>query len=257
MSRTVRFHPPWLRWPLPAVAAWLLAWALHRALLPLAGPAAAAGLACALGLALARLQAGRWRAIIVGAGFPLMLAATALPPWAGLPPVLLLLLLYPPHAWRDAPLFPTPAGALDALAQRIPLPDGARILDAGCGAGHGLRALARAWPQARIEGIEWSRPLAAWARWRCRAAQVRRGDMWADGAWAGLAVVYLFQRPESMARAWAKACDEMAPGSWLVSLEFVVPERAPDLRTELQGGRPVLAWRVPAQPGRRGADIPQ
>lgn len=249
--------PTWLRWPLPAVAVWAFAWALHRWLLPVLGPVGAAGLVAAIVFGMARLQAGRWRQGIVAAGFPLMLAAAALPAWAWLPPVLLLLAVYPPRAWRDAPIFPTPAGALDALAVRIPLPAGARILDAGCGAGHGLRALARAWPNARPEGIEWSWPLAAWARWRCPGARVRRGDMWADGAWQGRALVYLFQRPESMARAWTKANAEMAPGSWLVSLEFAVPGRAPDRVAEGPGGRPVRAWRIPAQPDAAGADNPR
>jgi hypothetical protein len=257
MSAAALPSPAWLRWPLPAVAAWSLAWALHRGLLGALGPVAAAGLAVALGAALAQLQAGRSRKLIVAAGFPLMLAAAALPAWSWLPPVLVLLLVYPPHAWRDAPIFPTPAGALDALARRIPLAPGARVLDAGCGTGDGLRALARAWPLARVEGIEWSRPLAAWARRRCPRAHVTRGAMWAEGAWQGLALVYLFQRPESMARAWAKATAEMAPGTWLVSLEFVVPGRAPDLVVEGPGGRPVRAWRVPAQPDAGGADNPR
>ena len=57
---------------------------------------------------------------------------------------------------------------------------------------------------------------------RCPWAQVHWGDMWrAD--WSGYQLVYLFQRPESMARAAAKAQAEMAPGAWLVSLEFAVP----------------------------------
>jgi hypothetical protein len=67
-----------------------------------------------------------------------------------------------------------------------------------------------------------------------------------------------------MQRAWDKACAEMAPGTWLVSLEFVVPDRRPDLQDALPSGRAVSAWRVPgrpaaaaaAQPGRRPADIP-
>jgi hypothetical protein len=36
----------------------------------------------------------------------------------------------------------------------------------------------------------------------------------------------------------------MAPGRWLVSLEFVVPERAPDLSCAA-AARVVRAWRVP------------
>jgi hypothetical protein len=258
MQQSAAPTPTWRRWPLPAVTAWLLAWALHRALLPFAGPAAAVTMAVLLGLVLAKFQAGRWRALIVAGGFPLMLLLSALPPWAGLPLVALGLMIYPPRAWRDAPVFPTPAGALDGLAAHILLPPGARLLDAGCGAGHGLRALQRAWPQALVEGIEWSRPLALWSRWRHPRARVCRGDLWADGAWRGLTLVYLFQRPESMARAWDKARAEMAPGTWLVSLEFELPGRAADIRVELPGGRPVWAWRIPAPQSAPGtADNPR
>ncbi|MBT9486926.1 MAG: class I SAM-dependent methyltransferase [Rubrivivax sp.] len=249
----------WQRWPLPAVAAWALAWALFTVLRGTAGPVSAALLASLLGTVLALRQGGLWRRAWVAGGFPLSLLASGagghLPAWAWLLPLALLLAVYPLRAWRDAPLFPTPPQALDALAAQLTLPPGARVLDAGCGLGDGLQALRSAWPAAHIEGLEWSAPLALLTRWRCPWAQVRRGDMWADGAWRGLALVYLFQRPESMARAWAKACDEL-PGGWLVSLEFSVPGRAPDLRAELPGGRPVLAWRIPAQPVGCHADIP-
>ena len=37
-------------------------------------------------------------------------------------------------------------------------------------------------------------------------------------------MVYLFERPESMSRAALKANGEMRAGSWLVSLDFVVPD---------------------------------
>ena len=249
----------WQRWPLPAVAAWVLAWALFAAGRGTVGPLSAALGALLLGTVLALRQSGAWRRAWVAGGFPLSLfasgAAGSLPAWAWLLPLALLLAVYPLRAWRDAPLFPTPPHALDALAAQLPLPPGARVLDAGCGLGDGLQALRSAWPSARIEGLEWSAPLALLCRLRCRWARVRRGDMWAAGAWSGLALVYLFQRPESMARAWAKACDEL-PGGWLVSLEFGVPGRAPDLRAELPNGRPVLAWRIPAQPAGPRADIP-
>jgi hypothetical protein len=70
-----------------------------------------------------------------------------------------------------------------------------------------------------------------------------RGDMWA-ASWADADLVYLFQRPESMARAWAKAEREMAPGSWLVSLEFEIAARTPVARLEGAGGRPVWVYRI-------------
>lgn len=238
-----------LPWPLPALAVWALAWVCFRALTGLAAPAwlgLLAGSAVGLGLGLG--AGSRLRAGVVAAGFPLSLLGSGmgavLPAWAWLLPLALLWLLYPRRAWRDAPLFPTPAGALDTLARQLPLAPGARVLDAGCGLGHGLRALHRAYPQARLEGVEWSWPLALIARIACPRASVRRGDLWAQ-SWAGIDLVYLFQRPESMARALAKAQAEMQPGGWLASLEFEVAgvvaqgvHRCPD-------GRALWLYRVP------------
>jgi hypothetical protein len=242
----------WRRWPLPALAAWLACWGGFLALRPFTGEAPAGVAALLLAGALALCQRGWARRTWVGAGFPLSAAlwqgAAGWPAWVWLLPPALLLAVYPLRAWRDAPLFPTPPDALRPLAARLALPPGAAVLDAGCGAGDGLRALQAAWPQARVSGIEWSWPLALVSRWRCRSARVQRGDMWRPGAWQGQDLVYLFQRPESMARAWTKACAEL-PGGWLVSLEFAVPERDPDLRAALPGGREVLAWRVPAGAG--------
>ena len=59
--------------------------------------------------------------------FPLSAALTgavALPAWAWLLPLALLLLVYPINAWRDAPLFPTPPGALRGLEAHAALADG-------------------------------------------------------------------------------------------------------------------------------------
>jgi hypothetical protein len=47
-----------------------------------------------------------------------------------------------------------------------------------------------------------------------------------------------------MARAWDKACAEMAPGSWLASLEFEVPGRAPDAVLRNVPGKPVWLYQV-------------
>lgn len=239
-------------WPLPALAAWLLAWGGFGALRAAGVPAAAAfALALALGAAAALAAQGRWRRLIAAGGFPLSAlalgAAGGVPTWAWGAALLPLALAYPLRAWRDAPFFPTPSQALDGLAQALPLPPGARVLDAGCGLGHGLAALRRQWPAAELHGTEWSRPLA-WAarRWR-RDARVQRGDMWAQ-PWGGFDLVYLFQRPESMARAWDKACLE-APGAWLASLEFPVPGVAPAARV---GSRPVWIYRIPPSTGAAG-----
>ena len=236
-----------LPWPAPALIAWAGAWALHALLLPRAGPLAALLAGCALGT-LASLWGTRWwRRVLIALGFPLSLALTgaaALPAWAWLIPLLLLLAVYPLNAWRDAPLFPTPAGALQGLETLAPLPPEARVLDAGCGLGDGLRALRQAYPQARLAGLERSWPLRWLCALRCPWARVRQGDIWlAD--WSSYQLVYLFQRPESMTRALVKA-GEMAPGSWLVSLEFPLPGVAPQAQWPVrEGGRMVWVYCLP------------
>jgi hypothetical protein len=246
-----------LPWPLPALTAWALAWLLFRVLASFGAPPWLGLLAgTALGLGFGLRARSRLRALVVAGGFPASLLASglaaALPPWTWLLPLALLMLLYPRRAWRDAPLFPTPAGALDGLALALPLPPGARVLDAGCGLGHGLRALRRAYPRARLEGVEWSWPLALFARAACPQAAVRRADLWA-GSWADLDLVYLFQRPESMARAVDKARAEMRRGAWLASLEFEAAGWQPQLQLRCPDGRPLWLYRLPLQRGRAAA----
>ena len=239
-----------LPWPLPALLAWAAGWA---AWLAAVATGAAAGWALLAGVvagaALAWPCTGLWRRALAATGFPLSAAAlgpaAAWPAWAWLLLLLPLLALYPLRAWRDAPFFPTPGAALDRLADVVGRPAPARVLDAGCGLGHGLAALRAAWPEAQLEGVESSALLCAGAALRCPWARVSRGDMWA-GDWRGVDLVYLFQRPESMARAWHKACSEMRPGAWLVSLEFAVPGQVAAMCLQGPGRRPVWVYRLPA-----------
>jgi SAM-dependent methyltransferase len=236
-------------WPLPALVAWALAWALFTGLQMLAVPGwVAIALATALGAVLSVFGTTPWRRFFVAAGFPLSLAASGLagtlPGWAWLMPLALLLAVYPLNAWRDAPLFPTPAGALQGLARVAPLAPRAQVLDAGCGLGAGLRELRGEYPAARIFGIEWSWPLRLLCALRCRYASVRRGDIWAAD-WSAHDMVYLFQRPESMARAVEKAARELRPGAWLASLEFEAPMLKPTARLQRDGAKPVWLYRAP------------
>ena len=249
-----RFAPAW---PFSAFAAWLAAWGTYAALRGLAAPAPLSlAAATLLGAALAALADTPWRRVFVAAGFPLSLAASglggALPGWAWLLPLAALALLYPLKSWRDAPLFPTPAGALAGLARAAPLPPGARIVDAGCGLGDGLRELRRAYPAARLDGWEWSWPLVALCALRCRGgfggaavpARIRRRDIW-TADWSAHDLVYLFQRPESLPRAVDKAARELRPGAWLASLEFEAAALRPQAVHECPDGRRVWLYRAP------------
>ena len=238
---------------MPALLAWVGAWLLYSVASAAGlGPGPALAVGAALGGVLGWLQAERWRRLIVALGFPASVLALG---WQGgqgvlggllwLAPLLVLWWLYPRRSWSEAPLFPTPRGALAQLPTHAPLPPGARVLDAGCGAGDGLRELLRAYPASRVEGVEWSRPLAWLTRWRVRGAVVRQGDLWAD-SWAPFSMVYVFQRPESMPRVWAKACAELAAEAWLVSLDFAVPDVKPVASWQLSNGQFVWLYR----PGR-------
>lgn len=237
-----------LRWPLPALAAWACCWAVFASMAQLGADAALAFLVAALlGAALATGAATPWRRIFIGCGFPVSLVATgmagALPAWAWLLPLALLAFVYPVHAWRDAPVFPTPRGALRGLAAALPLPDGGRALDAGCGLGDALVELHREFPRLGLAGVEWSRPLRLVCALRCRFATVTRGDMWRVD-WSGFDLVYVFQRPESTARAAAKARAELKPGAWLASLEFEVAGWQPTAVFRCADQRPLWLYRM-------------
>lgn len=240
-----------LIWPLPAVLVWAAAWALFLAL-PIWGTSIelALGLASALGVVTSLLGDSWWRRVMIGLGFPLSLLlalSASLPGWIWLVPLLALLLIYPLNAWRDAPFFPTPHHALKDLATSANLASGAVILDAGCGLGDGLRALRAAYPQAHLTGIEWSWPLRALCSLRCPWAKVRQGDIWVND-WSGFDMVYLFQRPESMPRAAAKASAELKPGAWLVSLEFEAKTLQAQAVLRTVQGKPVWVYHVPFKP---------
>jgi SAM-dependent methyltransferase len=240
-------HKLWV-WPLPAVVAWAGAWALLWGLVVLEQDAMfALGAACLLGVAMSLWGDSWWRRLFIAAGFPLSVALSgtlAIPAWAWLLPLLLLLLVYPLNAWRDAPLFPTPPDALALAPQYAPLPAGAQVLDAGCGLGHGLHALHRAYPAAALHGVEWSWPLRLLCALRCPWARVKQGDMWAQH-WGGFDMVYLFQRPESMPRALEKAQAELREGAWLVSLDFAVPHCKPTAQWRSDSGKMVWMYQAP------------
>jgi hypothetical protein len=149
-------------WPLPALLTWAFAWGVfvvaRLAGLPFIAAAALATLVGACAALPRRIAPTPWRMALLVLGFPVSLLATGvapLPAWAWLVPLALLLLLYPLRSWRDAPLFPTPRGALCGLPEVVPVVDGGCIVDAGCGLGDGLIELHDAYPRARAGPCAW------------------------------------------------------------------------------------------------------
>jgi hypothetical protein len=237
-----------LRWPIPALLVWAASWLLFSFLQRTHWDVWWAIGACALLGALSSVLASTpWRRMAIAAGFPLSMllsGGVSIPGWAWLIPLVMIALVYPMNAWSDAPLFPTPAAALLNLSEHVRLAEGASILDAGCGLGHGLRALRSAYPQARLAGTEWSWPLRVLTGLLCPWARIRQGDMWKDD-WSRYDMVYLFQRPETMPRAVAKAAAELKPGGWLVSLEFPAQELQSFAQVEHVEGKPVWIYKAP------------
>lgn len=239
-------------WPLPALLNWAAAWLVYLGLTALESPAILAVLCGAVIGALPALWSpwalSGWRRGFMALGFPLSLAASGaaadLPAWAWLLPLGALVLLYPLNTWRDAPFFPTPPGALQGLKRLVRLPEAARMLEAGCGLGDGLRELHAEFPQARLDGVEWSWPLRMACQWRCGYAHITRGDLWKT-AWSAYQLVYLFQRPESMPRAVDKAARELADGAWMASLEFEALQLEPDACHACPDGRRVWLYQQP------------
>ncbi len=243
-----------LRWPTVALIVWGCAWALRIGLLQAgAGAGLATSAAVCLGLLAIALVQGRWRRAIMALGFPLswllVLPGSQLPSWLWLLLLLALIVVYPLRAWRDAPWFPTPQDGLQGLAEAAQL-QAPRILDAGCGSGAGLIELRAQYPDAELIGIEWSIWLCLLSWWRCRRwARISRADLWKT-SWADYQMVYIFQRPETLAPALEKARKEMRPGSWLVSLEFSAAGLAPTKVLQGAGRRPVWMYQMPEPVGR-------
>ena len=228
-----------LLWPLALAAAWALGlliafaqvhwlWALLRA----------------MGLALT--QRRRWRQLAAVAGMLVLLATLhwnlRIEPWWALACGAALVLVYPVRAWRDAPLFPTGRSSLDPLRDG-PWSRATRGLDLGSGLGDGLLALRAIAPAAHWTGVEMSWPLVWASQLRCPWARILRQDMWTLD-WSEFDLVYSFQRPETMPRLWEKAVRELRPGSWVLSFQFAVPDRAPTWSAQNAQGEWLFGYQV-------------
>lgn len=195
------------------------------------------------------LGSTRMRQVVLALGFPLswwFSSSAPMPAWAWLLPLFFVLLIYPVRSWRDAPLFPTPLNALRELPDQVPLKEGAVILDAGCGLGDGLKALRLAYPKANFWGIDASWPLRWLCAIRCPWARIWFADIW-KASWSDCDMVYLFQRPETMARAAVKASQELKNGAWMVSLEFEAQDLIPTAVGQASENRPIWLYQQPFQ----------
>jgi hypothetical protein len=240
------------RWPIYAIVFWGVAWLIHYALLSFnITPAWVFAATLSISLLLSMAEKNQWRRLFLNGGFIaswLLTHSTTglaqIPAWLWLLPMGILLLSYPIQSWSDAPFFPTPDRALHGLGRKVPLKNGAKILDAGCGLGHGLKELRKEYPESQLYGIERSALLAHGCAMLRRWATIERGDIWlAD--WSGYDMVYIFQRPESMKNTLKKVNNELKPKTWLVSLEFELVECIATEQLTTSNGKMVWLYQMP------------
>jgi hypothetical protein len=192
----------------------------------------------------ARFGLARWWRLIQLV-FPvavLAVQALALPPAVFLAGFLFLLVLFWSTFRTQVPYYPSGTAVRAAVAGLLPAGP-ARAIDIGSGFGGLVMALARARPDATVEGIElaplpWlaSRLLGA-----CTASSARftRGD-YERLDFGQYDLVYAYLSPAAMTGLWHKAEREMRPGSVLASYEFLAPGRAPDRSLVPQGATRTL-----------------
>ena len=157
-----------------------------------------------------------------------LLSSLQLPAWIYLAAFVLLLGLYW-NAARGVPLYLTNRTTHKELISLLPERAGLRFIDLGHGFGGTVLALARARPDACVEGVE-SAPLpfaASWMRSLVGApanARLAYRNFWKHGLQT-YDVVYAFLSPVPMQALYAKARAEMTEGSLLISNSFPVPAR--------------------------------
>jgi hypothetical protein len=168
------------------------------------------------------------RRLMHAAFLPAAVAGAASPVPAGVWLVAAVVLALTSHnALRErVPLFLSSAAARSRLLECLPGDRPVRFVDVGCGTGGVLVEVARERPTTQCLGLE-----TAWLPWliaraRCglspNGARVMRRDLWQHPL-RDVDVLYAYLSPVPMARLWAKACAEMAPGSVVVSNSFEIP----------------------------------
>jgi hypothetical protein len=169
--------------------------------------------------------------------------ALAIAPWAFLLAFLFLLALYWSTFRTQVPYYPSGRRVWDAVARLLPTERPVRAIDIGSGLGGLVLDLARRRPDGQFDGIELA-PLpwlisALRATLSASGARFLRGD-YDDLDFAAYDAVFAYLSPAAMSALYRKAAREMRPGSMLISYEFLITERAPDLDIVPTGRGPSL-----------------
>ncbi len=180
-----------------------------------------------------RKLAGWW--LPIQCLFPLaLLGADALhiPSWLFLTVFVVLLAVFWSTFRTQVPYWASGPRVWTAVAGLLPPDRPVRVIDIGSGLGGFTLDLARRRPQAACTGIELA-PLpwlvsALRATLTASRARFIRGD-YERLDFAAFDVVFCYLSPAAMPALYAKCLAEMKTGSKLMSYEFIIVERQPDL----------------------------
>ena len=201
------------------------------------------GLACSL---------TRWRGLAVWwlaiqLLFPLALVQAltlAIAPPVFLGAFLFLLMLYWSTFRTQVPYYPSGRRVWDEVVQLLPQGRPVRAIDIGSGLGGLVFEMAKRRPESHFDGIELA-PLP-WLISRARIIFARqkhvrfiRGD-YEQLDFRQYDLVFAYLSPAAMSALWNKASREMKKGGILLSYEFLITEKAPDISIVPKGRGPSL-----------------
>ncbi|MBD8527970.1 class I SAM-dependent methyltransferase [Pseudomarimonas arenosa] len=161
---------------------------------------------------------------------------------------LAMLLLFGASFQSRVPLWLSGARVRRALPSLLPQRPQGCFLDLGAGLAGPAMAVQRARPGWRVDATEWAPLPYLIGALRLRLAGLpvrwRRRDLWQIDL-ADYDVVYAYLSPAPMSKLWAKCCQEMRPGSLLISYRFAVPQQLPSQTIELgRNGDVLLVYRL-------------
>lgn len=205
----------------------------------------------ALGALLAYMcrMAWWWSAIL--AVFPvaaLLVNQLALPPLFFLAVFFILLVVFWTTFRSQVPFYPSNPDVWREVDKLLPTDRAFRFIDIGSGFGGAVMHLSARHPQGEFTGIEIA-PLP-WLTSLIRAKMTGSRGRFVRGDYTRLDfarydVVFAYLSPAAMPALWEKASADMVKGSLLLSYEFIVEEKKPDLIIKThENGETLYGWNM-------------
>lgn len=176
------------------------------------------------------------------------LHAFHLPPALFLSAFIIFATLYWTTFRTQVPFYPSSPAVWDAVSELLPADREIRFIDIGSGFGGLVLQLAAQRPESSFTGIELA-PLPWLASLLRKRLQHSRGRfIYGDYNtldFAQFDAVFAYLSPAAMPALWEKAKSEMRPGSLLLSYEFSIPSRQPQITHVCSpGGKLLHGWRM-------------